>query len=99
MFANATQNRQIGQPHVRLEDVLNPQQFRNVLDELVFYCWIKMFGNVPASDQQINGILIRRLTLVEGTVVDQGNGFHFVPLDGRGRGGCGLLGGLVSLHF
>ena len=92
IFANATQNGQIGQPQVRLEDVLNPQQFRNVFDELAFYCWIKMFGNVPASDQQINGILVRRASIVKGTVVDCLSGFHFDALDGRGRGGCGLLG-------
>ena len=58
-----------------------------------------MFGDVPASDQQINGILVRGASLVKGTVVDCLRGFQFVPLDGRGRGGCGLLRGLDSLHF
>ena len=59
-----------------------------------------MFGDVPASDQQINGILVRRASIVKGTIVAYLNGFQFVPLDGRGRGGCGLLGGgLRSLHF
>ena len=56
-----------------------------------------MFGNVPASDQQINGILVRHSSIVTGTIVDCLRGFQFVPLDGRGRGGCGLLGvGLAS---
>ena len=57
-----------------------------------------MFGDVPASDQQINGILVRRSTIVKGTVVDRNHGFHFVPLDGRGRGGGGLLGGFFTFH-
>ena len=57
-----------------------------------------MFGNVPASDQQINGILVRRASIVKGAIVDCLSGFQFVPLDGRGRGGCGLLGGLGSFH-
>ena len=57
-----------------------------------------MFGNVPASDQQINGILVRRSTIVKGTVVDFLSGFHFLPLDGSG-GGRGLHVGDVSFAF
>ena len=67
-----------------------------MVDELVFYCWIKMFRNVSASDQQINGFLVRRASIVKGAVVDCLSGFHFDALDGRRRGGRGLLGGLVT---